>query len=103
MRILLLAPLIAAIAAGAEAQVIGYGVGGPGGTAGFINGPSFSAAAGAELFAGDRASIGGEVGMFDHLWRTDRVGFRVELRDHIRPDDRGATHYWSARVGVSFR
>jgi hypothetical protein len=36
-------------------------------------------------------------------WIGDRAGVRFELRDHIRPDDRGATHYWAFRVGVVFR
>ena len=38
-----------------------------------------------------------------HYWAADRVGFRVEVRDHVRPDDRGATHYWSVRAGIAFR
>ena len=38
-----------------------------------------------------------------HYWGTDHVGFRAEIRDHLRPDDRGATQYWSARVGIAFR
>jgi hypothetical protein len=38
-----------------------------------------------------------------HYWAADRVGFRVEFRDHFRPDDRGTTQYWSVRVGVAFR
>ena len=38
-----------------------------------------------------------------HYWTGDRVGFRAEFRDHIRPDDRGTAQYWSARVGIAFR
>ncbi len=37
------------------------------------------------------------------IWARERVGVRVELRDHIRPDDRGNVHYWSIRAGVAIR
>lgn len=43
------------------------------------------------------------VGAGLHYWAADRVGFRVEVRDHFRPDDRGSTQYWSARAGIAFR
>ena len=38
-----------------------------------------------------------------HFWSSGRAGLRVEFRDHLRRDDRGNTHYWSIRAGVSFR
>ena len=38
-----------------------------------------------------------------HYWAADRVGLRVEFRDHFRPDDRGTVQYWSIRAGVAFR
>ncbi len=37
------------------------------------------------------------------IWARERVGVRVELRDHIRPDNRGNVHYWSIRAGVAIR
>jgi hypothetical protein len=43
------------------------------------------------------------VGTGAHVWFGDRAGFRLELRDHIRPDSRGTTQYWSIRAGVAFR
>jgi hypothetical protein len=43
------------------------------------------------------------VGAGLHYWAAKRVGFRVELRDHFRPDDRGTTQYWSVRAGIAFR
>jgi hypothetical protein len=38
-----------------------------------------------------------------HVWLGDRAGLRLEIRDHLRPDDRGLTQYWSARVGIVLR
>jgi hypothetical protein len=43
------------------------------------------------------------VGAGLHYWAANRVGFRVEARDHFRPDDRGTTQYWSVRAGIAFR
>jgi hypothetical protein len=43
------------------------------------------------------------VGAGLHYWAADRVGFRVEARDHFRLDDRGTTQYWSVRAGIAFR
>jgi len=37
------------------------------------------------------------------LWLKPRVGLRIELRDHIRPDGRGGVQYWAFRAGVVFR
>ncbi|MPZ17692.1 MAG: outer membrane beta-barrel protein [Luteitalea sp.] len=33
---------------------------------------------------------------------SERVGLRIELRDHIRPDDRSTIQYWTVRFGVTF-
>jgi hypothetical protein len=44
-------------------------------------------------------NVGGGV----DVWVKPHVGLRVEYRDHIRPDDRGAVHYWTIRAGVVFR
>ena len=44
-------------------------------------------------------NIGGGV----DIWARERVGVRVEIRDHIRPDDRGDIHYWAIRAGIVFR
>ena len=43
------------------------------------------------------------VGVGTHLWFGDHAGLRLELRDHIRPDSRGTTQYWSVRAGVVVR
>jgi hypothetical protein len=37
------------------------------------------------------------------IWLSDHVGVRLEFRDHVRPDRRGAVQYWTFRAGVSFR
>ena len=36
-------------------------------------------------------------------WFKQRLGMRIEVRDHIRPDSRGTVQYWSFRAGVAFR
>jgi hypothetical protein len=43
------------------------------------------------------------VGAGANAWIGRHAGVRFELRDHVRPDRRGATHYWSMRAGVVFR
>ena len=43
------------------------------------------------------------VGAGLHYWASKHAGLRLEFRDHFRPDHRGTTQYWSARVGVVFR
>jgi hypothetical protein len=43
------------------------------------------------------------VGVGANAWFGDHAGLRVELRDHIRPDSRGATQYWSVRAGLAVR
>jgi hypothetical protein len=52
---------------------------------------------------GEGAFSAWNVGAGAHIWFGRRVGMRLELRDHVRPDDRGTTQYWSARAGVAFR
>ena len=43
------------------------------------------------------------IGVGTHLWFGDDAGLRLELRDHIRPDSRGTTQYWSIRAGLAIR
>jgi len=43
------------------------------------------------------------IGAGGDAWLSRHAGIRFELCDHIRPDHRGSTHYWSARVGIAFR
>jgi hypothetical protein len=43
------------------------------------------------------------VGAGADMWLKRRAGLRLEFLDQIRPDDRGTTHYWSARAGIVFR
>jgi hypothetical protein len=43
------------------------------------------------------------IGIGAHVWFGDRAGLRLEFRDHIRPDSRGTTQYWSIRAGVAFQ
>jgi hypothetical protein len=52
---------------------------------------------------GEGAFSAFNVGAGLHVWTGDRVGLRFELRDHLRPDDRGTTQYWSLRAGIAFR
>jgi hypothetical protein len=159
---------LAAVAGGiapvppATAQVLGYGIAGPAGYAGFFGtsaSPAVHAAGGGEFLVGGRVGAGGEFGMlgwshgamfvtsanaafhfvprgatpvpsrispfasggytrfssgegvFDawnvgagaDVWLKPRVGLRLEFRDHVRPDSRGAVHYWAFRGGVVFR
>jgi hypothetical protein len=37
------------------------------------------------------------------VWPGDHAGIRLEVRDHLRPDDRSTTHYWSFRAGIAIR
>jgi hypothetical protein len=43
------------------------------------------------------------VGAGADAWIGRHAGIRFELRDHLRPDHRGTTNYWSFRAGVVFR
>jgi hypothetical protein len=42
------------------------------------------------------------IGAGADAWIGRHAGIRFELRDYIRPDDRGTTHYLTFRVGVVF-
>lgn len=44
-------------------------------------------------------NVGGGV----DLWLKDHFGFRIDARDHVRPDSRGTVQYWTIRGGVVFR
>lgn len=48
-------------------------------------------------------SNGWNLGAGADLWLKPRVGLRLEVRDHIRPDRRGEVQYWAFRAGVVFR
>lgn len=37
------------------------------------------------------------------IWPSDRVGIRIDVRDHVRQDRRGNVHYWSLRGGITVR
>jgi len=62
MRTLLALAFIALFATHSNAQVLAYVVGGPAGASGRT---TIHAAAGTEVIAGEHASIGGELGLFD--------------------------------------
>lgn len=42
------------------------------------------------------------VGAGADYWARQRIGIRVDFRDHVRPDFRGTVHYWTIRGGVVF-
>jgi hypothetical protein len=44
-------------------------------------------------------TVGGGV----DIWARPRVGVRLDVRDRIRSDSRGAVHYWTVGGGVVFR
>src|SRR5215510_11446933 len=73
MRTTVLTALVTAfitlLAGTAHAQVLGYGVAGPAGAMGFVNGRgfTFNAAGGGEVFLGKYFTVGGEGGLFDRL------------------------------------
>jgi hypothetical protein len=156
-RLLLLGVILGAWAPSAQAQLLGYGIGGPAGYEGFFgSGSGLHLAGGGEVLVKGIAGVGAEVGVlgsggsalwvksvngvlhvpagtgtrrlsafvtagytsmssgegsFDawnvggglDVWPKDRVGVRVEFRDHLRPDSRGRVHYWSLRAGVVVR
>ena len=52
---------------------------------------------------GEGAFSAFNIGAGLHYWGTDHIGFRAEIRNHLRPDDRGTTQYWSVRAGIAFR
>jgi len=141
----------------AQAQGLGYGVGGLAGVSGFFGDLSgYNVAGGGEGLVAGRVGAGGEFGLIGDssrvlavvsangvyhvmklsrdsrrspfvtggytwmgsgdgsfnawnvgagmdFWSRGRTGFRVEFRDHIRPDSRGTVQYWTARGGIVWR
>lgn len=55
------------------------------------------------MMSGEGSFGAWNVGAGADLWAKDRVGVRVEFRDHVRPDVRGAVQYWTFRAGLVFR
>lgn len=55
------------------------------------------------MFSGEGGFNAWNVGAGADVWLQPHVGLRFEFRDHVRPDSRGAVHYWTFRAGVSFR
>jgi hypothetical protein len=55
------------------------------------------------LSSGEGSFNAWNVGVGTDVWVKPRVGLRVEFRDHVRPDSRGAVHYWAIRAGVALR
>ncbi len=55
------------------------------------------------LSSGDGTFNAWNIGGGVDIWARERVGVRVELRDHIRPDDGGAFHHWGLRAGIVVR
>jgi hypothetical protein len=43
------------------------------------------------------------IGAGADYWVSERIGIRLEVRDHVRPDPRGTAQYWSIRGGIVFR
>jgi hypothetical protein len=141
----------------AQAQALGYAIGGPAGISGFFASSAslFHAAGGGEALVKGRAGIGAEFGALGSassvllvvsvngvfhfpsslparlspfvtggytymgsgdgsfsgwnagggldFWAKERLGLRVEFRDHVRPDFRGTVQYWTIRAGVVFK
>lgn len=138
----------------AQAQVFGYGIGGPAAVSGFFGSlTGFHVAGGGELLLARRAGGNAELGMLGNvssvlqvvsvngvvhllsvptsggvspfitggysrlssgegafeawnvgagvdIWEKNHVGFRLDVRDHVRPDSRGTVQYLAFRVGV---
>jgi hypothetical protein len=38
-----------------------------------------------------------------NYWANDRLGFKVEFRDHVDAASRRTAHYWGFRFGITFR
>jgi hypothetical protein len=46
----------------------------------------------------------GNVGGGANVWLKERLGLRVEFRDHVHASSRVANlHYWGLRIGIAFR
>lgn len=52
---------------------------------------------------GDSSFDAWNAGVGVDIWPQERLGLRIELRDHVRPDVRGTVHYWTLRGGIIFR
>jgi hypothetical protein len=55
------------------------------------------------MSSGEGGFHGWNIGAGADVWLKPRVGLRLDVRDHIRPDSRGGVHYWAFRAGVVFR
>jgi hypothetical protein len=53
------------------------------------------------LFRGGHANLWNFGGGLNY-WFGDRVGLKVELRDHVWSVN-GTEHYWGVRIGITFR
>jgi hypothetical protein len=74
------------------------------GRRGRARGPSPFITGGYSRLSGGEGTLDAwNVGVGADIWTKERVGIRVEFRDHIRPDSRGAVSYYAARAGVVFR
>ena len=54
------------------------------------------------LFRGGHANlfnVGGGV----NYWFHERIGLRLELRDHVWRDSSGTAQYWGVRLGLTFK
>jgi hypothetical protein len=150
---LLVAGFLLAGARGADAQGLGYAVGGLAGVSGFFaSAAAGHVAGGGEALFAARVGAAGELGLINNLtlgsvngvfhvlpsraehrlspfvtsgwtrmssgegsfdawnvaagvdiWPKERVGLRLEFRDHLRPDSRGNVQYWTIRGGLVFR
>jgi len=55
------------------------------------------------MFSGEGGFDAWNFGAGTDIWLKPRVGLRLDVRDHLRPDRRGDVHYWTFRAGVVFR
>jgi hypothetical protein len=53
--------------------------------------------------SGEGAFNAWNVGAGADFWFDDHAAFRLDVRDHIRPDARGTVHYVAVRFGVAFK
>ena len=69
----------------------------PGTTSPFVTGGYSRFSSGEGTFNAFNVGVGAD------FWSSDHTGVRVEFRDNIRPDSRGAVHYVSVRAGITFK